>query len=113
MTDCLFCSIVKKEIPSKLVFENDLVLAFRDINPQAPHHILIIPKKHIAGLLETNSEDNLILAEMYQTAKSLIREFGIENSSRLVLNQGRQAGQSVMHLHMHLLGGRDLTWPPG
>ena len=104
MTDpnCLFCRIIKGEFPSKKVYEDEHVFAFEDINPQAPTHVLIIPKRHFAGLKEAE-----------RTAAMIARQRNIEKGYRTVLNVGPGAGQSVFHLHVHLLGGRNLTWPPG
>lgn len=112
--DCLFCRIVKREIPSQIVFENERVLAFRDINPQAPVHILIIPKKHIPGLNDITPEDSALLGEMQNIARSLAEKENISvDGYRLVANCGPAAGQAVAHLHYHLLGGRTFAWPPG
>jgi len=110
--DCLFCKIVKKEIPAKIVFESDSVLAFNDINPQAPTHILIIPKKHIKS---TNEIDDINLAgELIITAKNLAKNLGFDtNGYRLNINCGQDGGQEVGHLHLHLLAGRQMNWPPG
>ena len=109
--NCLFCRIVEGEIPSTKVFEDDRVLAFRDIDPQAPTHILIIPKKHYDSVMEA---DPHIVAYMAGVAKKLAVEEGIaEKGFRLVINTGDEGGQSVKHLHMHLLGGRSMEWPPG
>lgn len=112
--DCLFCRIVAHELPSTIVHEDDLVVAFRDIAPVAPTHILIVPRTHIidAGTVETDDAD--VLAAMVATAQRLAREEGIFGSGfRLVFNVGDDAGNSVAHLHLHLLGGRVLAWPPG
>jgi len=113
MTDCLFCRMVAGEIPAKKVFEDQHTFAFEDINPQAPTHVLVIPKKHIPGLKEASAEDADIIGRCHLTAAHLARQRGIEDGYRTVLNVGPGAGQSVFHLHVHLLGGRDLTWPPG
>lgn len=111
---CLFCKIVKNEIPAKIVFRDDLVVAFEDINPQAPHHILIIPQKHIDSLNDLTSEDNELMGHLIQTAKMLAKEFNMANDGyRLVFNCNAGAGQTVYHIHAHLLGGRRLGWPPG
>ncbi len=112
MTDCIFCKIIAKEIPASIVYEDDKVLAFNDINPQAPTHILIIPRQHIATLL--NLKDHSILADIFKIVNKLARERGIDKSGfRTVINTGKEAGMAVNHLHIHLLGGRDLNWPPG
>jgi len=112
--DCLFCRIVRGEIPSQKVFENKELLAFKDINPQAPIHIIIIPKKHIFSLSGTGKKDNALLGRI-QLAISEIAEklSGKNNSYRIVTNCGEEAGQSIFHLHYHLLAGRKFTWPPG
>src|SRR5579884_4102923 len=112
--DCLFCKIAAGEIPSNIVYRDDTVVAFRDINPQAPQHILLIPRRHIESMANLTSEDGPILASIYTTASRLARELGIEQSGyRFLTNVGLDAGQSVFHLHFHLLGGRPLGWPPG
>lgn len=114
MADCLFCKIVDGDIPGDIVFKSDDILAFNDINPQAPHHVLIIPKKHIATLNDLGDEDRLIVGEMVKTASSLAADFGIaESGYRTVFNCNADAGQTVFHIHLHLLGGRQMTWPPG
>lgn len=113
MEDCLFCKIVKKEIPSGIVFENDKLLAFEDINPQAPTHILIIPKEHFASLKEIPEEKRDILAELLLAARLIAEEKGLSRGYRVVLNTGKESGQAVFHIHFHLLGGRQMTWPPG
>jgi histidine triad (HIT) family protein len=113
MNDCLFCRIVKGEIPSKKVYEDSQVYAFEDINPQAPTHILIVPKKHIRGLKEANTEDAQLIGVCHLAAANIARERSIEEGYRTVLNVGPRAGQSVFHLHVHLIGGRSLQWPPG
>jgi histidine triad (HIT) family protein len=111
--DCLFCKLIAGQIPSKKVYEDDKVFAFEDINPQAPTHVLIIPKQHIEGLNKASAENAEILGYMQLAAAKLGREHGIESGYRTVLNVGREAGQSVFHIHLHLLGGRKLSWPPG
>lgn len=112
--DCLFCKIIDKSIPAKIAYEDDNVLAFHDISPQAPHHILIIPKKHIATLNDIKDDDIELIGKMTQTAKNLAIDLGIDQSGyRLVWNCNKNAGQAVFHIHCHLLGGRHLMWPPG
>ncbi len=112
--DCLFCKIAAGEIPTKFIYEDDFVVAFDDINPQAPHHKLIIPRKHIATLNDLPMEDNALLGHMVQAAKKIAADLGIANEGyRLVMNCNRGAGQSVFHIHAHLLGGRQMLWPPG
>ncbi|CAN5231942.1 histidine triad nucleotide-binding protein [soil metagenome] len=112
--DCIFCNIVNKKIPAKLIFEGDNIIAFDDITPQAPIHKLIIPTKHITTLNDLTNEDSSMVGNMVQVAKQLANELGIaETGYRLVFNCNRDGGQAVFHLHLHLLGGRVLTWPPG
>ena len=117
MTDptanCLFCRILRGEIPAKKVYEDAHVFAFEDIHPQAPTHILIIPKKHFAGLKEAGAEHAEIIGRCHLAAAEIARQRNIEQGYRTVLNVGPGAGQSVFHLHVHLLGGRPLAWPPG
>lgn len=113
MSDCLFCKIIAGQIPSKKVYEDEKTFAFEDINPQAPTHFLIVPKKHIAGLKEAEMNDAELLGYCQLVAAKLARERKIENGYRTVYNVGPGAGQSVFHLHLHLLGGRALKWPPG
>lgn len=109
----IFLKILQKEIPAKIVFEDDLCLAFHDVNPQAPVHILLIPKKVIRTHADLQPEDAALLGHMHGVAKQLAVDLGLQAGYRLVINCDEQAGQTVPHLHMHLLGGRDLTWPPG
>lgn len=114
MTDCLFCKIVNGDIPATVVLKTDTVTAFRDINPQAPTHILIIPNAHIPGSSAVTAEHGNTLAALFAAAQQLATSEGISTSGyRLVFNDGPNAGQTVFHLHMHLLGGRLLGWPPG
>lgn len=114
MTTCLFCKIVQKKIPTKIVFEDDLVIAFEDIDPQAPTHLLVIPKKHLQSIESVTSQDTNIIGHTILVARDLAREQGHKKGGyRLVINTGPDAGQSVFHIHVHLLGGRKLTWPPG
>lgn len=113
-TDCVFCKIASGEIPADIVYEDADLLAFRDLNPQAPVHLLIIPRKHIPSLDGLWDEDSGIVGKIATVARDLARELGIaEEGYRLVTNCGPQAGQTVLHLHFHLLGGRNLGWPPG
>ena len=111
--DCLFCKISRKEIPAKLVYEDDDVFAFEDINPQSPTHILICPRKHFASLDEATTEDQALLGKMQLVAAKIAREKQLTSGYRTVFNTGKGAGQTVFHLHLHLLGGRDFRWPPG
>jgi histidine triad (HIT) family protein len=113
MNDCLFCKIGNKEIPSKIVYEDDDIFAFEDIQPQAPTHILLCPRKHFVSLTEANPEDAAILGKLQLVAAKLAVERKLTEGYRTVFNNGRGAGQSVFHLHLHLLGGRDFRWPPG
>jgi histidine triad (HIT) family protein len=113
MTDCLFCRILRGEIPAKKVYEDEHTFAFEDINPQAPTHVLVIPKKHLAGLKEARAEDAELLGHCQLAAAQIARERGIEDGYRTVTNVGPKSGQTVFHLHVHLLGGRMLSWPPG
>jgi len=113
-TDCLFCRIARKEIPSKVVHEDDRALAFEDINPKAPVHILVIPRKHIPTINELSQEDNSLVGHLVQVARAIAAEKGIsEGGYRLVFNCRADAGQEVYHVHLHLLGGRKFSWPPG
>lgn len=112
--DCLFCKIVSGEIPANMIYRDDWVIGLDDINPQAPQHKLIIPQKHISTLNDTTAEDNEVLGHMIQTSKLLAKELDIATDGyRLVMNCNAGAGQTVFHVHLHLLGGRPLTWPPG
>jgi histidine triad (HIT) family protein len=112
MTNCLFCKMVAGEIKPDVVYEDDIVLAFRDINPQAPVHILIIPKIHIATL--NDLDDTLLAGQLLQTAVKLAKQEGLsEDGYRTAFNCNKRGGQEVYHLHLHLLGGRQMTWPPG
>lgn len=113
MAECPFCRIVKGHSPSKKVYEDDQAYAFEDRNPQAPTHVLIVPKKHIRGLKEAEVQDSELIGHCYVVAAEIARERDIGDSYRVVCNTGPLAGQSVFHLHFHLLGGRDMTWPPG
>jgi histidine triad (HIT) family protein len=112
-SDCLFCRILRSEIPAKKVYEDEHVLAFEDINPKAPTHVLIIPRKHFAGLKEAQADDAEVIGRCHLAAAEIARQRNIEQGYRTVLNVGPGAGQSVFHLHVHLLGGRHLNWPPG
>jgi histidine triad (HIT) family protein len=111
--DCLFCRIVAGEIPSAKVHEDDLVVAIRDINPQAPTHVLVMPVAHVASAADLTDADGPLLGRLFAVAGDLARREGLDDGWRLVSNVGRDGGQSVDHLHVHLLGGRPMTWPPG
>jgi histidine triad (HIT) family protein len=113
MADCLFCRILSGEIPSKKVYEDEYVYAFEDVNPQAPTHVLVIPKKHVAGLKEAGNSEAELIGRCHLAAAKIARDRNIEDGYRTVLNVGPGSGQSVFHLHVHLLGGRKLHWPPG
>lgn len=113
MADCLFCRIIRGEVPSKKVYEDEHTFAFEDLNPQGPTHVLVIPKKHLAGLKEAGVEDAELVGRCQLAAAHIARERGIEDGYRTVLNVGPRSGQSVFHLHVHLIGGRVLHWPPG
>ena len=111
--DCLFCKMVVREIPADIVHESDAILAFRDIQPKAPTHILLIPKEHIPSMEDVTDEHAAMLADLIQAATHLAKTEGLSGGWRLVSNVGPDAGQSVFHLHFHLLGGRAMAWPPG
>lgn len=115
MSETIFSKIINKEIPADIVYETDSVLAFKDIDPKAPVHVLIIPKKEIAQVTEINGKQHSqLLAEMFDAANKIAKEMNIDNDGfRLVINNGKNGGQEVYHLHMHLLGGRKMNWPPG
>lgn len=114
MTDCLFCKIANGQIPARLAYQDDTYVAFHDINPQAPTHILIIPRRHIPTLNDLEAEHNELIGGMFLIAQKLAAEFGIAGPGyRAVFNCNAGAGQSVWHVHMHLLGGRPMLWPPG
>jgi len=113
MENCLFCKIGERKIPGKIVYEDDRVFAFEDINPQAPTHILISPRKHFISLTEATQEDGALLGHILLVAANLARERQLLEGYRTVFNNGAGAGQSVFHLHLHLLGGRAFRWPPG
>jgi histidine triad (HIT) family protein len=113
MSDCLFCKIVAGEIAADKVHEDDHVVAFKDINPQAPVHLLVIPRKHIASLDEASDDDGPLLGRLLTTARMLAEKNRVSGAYRIVNNCGRPAGQSVFHIHVHLLGGRAMDWPPG
>jgi histidine triad (HIT) family protein len=114
MPRCLFCRIVNRAIPGSIVYEDDRLLAFDDVNPQAPTHVLIVPKRHIASLNELAAEDDGVIGEMVRRAAAIAKDRGLsERGYRTVFNTNRDGGQTVFHVHLHLLGGRSLTWPPG
>ena len=112
--DCLFCKIVAGEIPAEIVYESDTAVAFRDINPHAPTHVLVIPRKHIATINDIETGDEAVVGSLYTAAKEIAASEGIEEAGyRAVMNCNEGAGQSVFHIHLHVLGGRSLGWPPG
>ena len=115
MSDCIFCKIANKEINSTAVFEDETVIAFKDLSPQAPQHVLIIPKKHIGSLNELNESDkNLVSHILVDVLPQIVKSLNIDESGyRVVINTGDEGGQTVKHLHFHILGGRNMTWPPG
>lgn len=109
MDDCIFCKIIKKEIPSKIVYEDEKIIAFKDINPVAPVHVLFIPKKHISSLLDLTQEDKDVISEIYLNINKIAKQLGIaENGFRVIVNCGEDGGQEVKHLHFHLIGGKNL-----
>ncbi len=114
VNECLFCQIVRGEIPASIVYDDDEVLAFRDIQPAAPVHVLVIPRKHFAGFADASEEDTLLIGKLARAAARVAKQEGIAGSGfRTVVNSGPDAQQSVQHLHLHVLGGRQLSWPPG
>ena len=113
MSPCLFCQIAAGERPATIVYRGDGVIAFRDINPQAPTHILIIPTKHLVSMADVTAEDDELIGRMITAARTIAQQENLSKGYRLVINTGTQAGQSVFHLHVHLLGGRAMHWPPG
>ncbi|MEH1823283.1 MAG: histidine triad nucleotide-binding protein [Nostoc sp.] len=112
-TETIFSKIISREIPADIVYEDNLALAFKDIHPQAPTHILVIPKKPLAALADAESEDHALLGHLLLTVKRVAEEAGLKNGYRVVINTGDDGGQTVHHLHLHILGGRQLDWPPG
>lgn len=114
MSDCLFCGLIRGEVKGKIVHRDEKVIAIQDINPQAPVHLLIMPRKHVATLLEITEEDKDLVGHIFLVANQLAKAHGVaKNGFRVVINCGPQAGQSVYHIHLHLLGGRPMRWPPG
>lgn len=112
--ECLFCKIIAGEMPATIVFEDETIMAFRDISPQAPTHLLIVPKKHIATLNDTHDKDEALLGHIVGTATKLARTSGLgEAGYRLIFNTNEDGGQAVYHIHLHILGGRRMSWPPG
>lgn len=113
MSETIFAKIINREIPADIIFEDNLCLAFKDVNPQAPTHILIIPKEPITKLADANDEDQALLGHLLLIARDIANDLGLGDAYRLVINNGTEAGQSVFHLHIHLLAGRTFNWPPG
>ena len=113
MDDSLFTKILRKEIPGDIVYEDNECFAIKDINPQAPIHLLIIPKKHIAKVSDANDEDRELLGSLLLASKKIAKKFNLDDNYRLVVNNGAKAGQTVFHIHIHLLGGKSLSWSPG
>jgi histidine triad (HIT) family protein len=113
MEECVFCRIVRGEIPATVVHQDELAVAFRDVRPQAPTHVLVVPRRHVASLAETTGEDAPLLGHLLALAAELARRLGLASGYRVVVNTGPQGGQTVPHLHLHLLGGRAMAWPPG
>jgi histidine triad (HIT) family protein len=111
--DTIFSKIIRKEIPADIVYEDELALAFRDVQPQAPVHILIIPKKPIPKLSDAEPDDGALLGHLLLTVNKVAEQVGLENGYRVVINTGNDGGQSVYHMHLHVLGGRQMSWPPG
>jgi histidine triad (HIT) family protein len=110
---CVFCRIVRGEVQARVVHQDDDVTAFHDINPRAPVHVLIVPNRHISGVAEVEAEDEPVLGRLLNVARELAEQLGVADGYRLVVNNGPLAGQTVFHLHVHLLGGRAFGWPPG
>jgi len=114
MSDCLFCKIVRSEIPASIVYQDDHMVAFDDINPQAPTHVLIVPRRHVSTLNDLDADDDQLVGEMVRRAAAIASERGISAGGyRTVFNTNREAGQTVFHIHLHLIGGRPMHWPPG
>lgn len=111
--DCIFCKIANGEIPGNKVYEDEDVIAFHDLDPQAPTHVLIIPRVHIGSAMEINQENSAIIGHIYEVAAKIAADLGLENGFRIVNNCGKEGGQTVNHIHFHLLGGRSMKWPPG
>lgn len=111
--DCIFCKIISGEIPSNKVYEDEQVLAFHDLDSKAPVHILVIPKQHIQSVAHLDESNSQVLSHIFEVIAKIAKDFNLDNGFRVVTNTGESAGQTVPHLHFHLLGGRDFTWPPG
>ena len=114
MNDCIFCKIINKEIKSEIVYEDDIVVVFKDINPQAPLHLLIVPKKHLKNVNEIETGDKGLIGHVFVVAKEIAKKFNVDKDGyRIVVNTGKLAGQAVFHIHFHFLAGREFSWPPG
>ena len=114
MDDCLFCKIIERKIPASIVYEDDDVVAFNDINPQGPTHVLVVPKRHIATLNDLSPDDDRLVGQVVRRAAAIAKERGVSAGGfRTVFNTNREAGQTVFHIHLHLIGGRPMRWPPG
>ena len=114
MPDCLFCKIIERKIPASIVYEDDRVIAFNDINPQGPTHVLVVPKRHIASLNDLMPDDDAMMGEVVRRAAAIAKERGVSvGGFRTVFNTNADGGQTVFHIHLHLIGGRTMTWPPG
>jgi histidine triad (HIT) family protein len=114
MSDCLFCKIIERKIPASIVYEDDRVIAFNDINPQGPTHVLVVPKRHITSLNDVTAADDAMIGEVVRRAAAIAKERGIDAGGfRTVFNTNKNAGQTVFHIHLHLIGGRSMAWPPG
>ena len=110
---CIFCGIVDGSIPSDKVYEDESIVIFKDVSPQAPVHLLAIPKKHICSSNDVSEENSFMISHIFEVIPDVVKRFGIEDGYRIVTNCGEQAGQTVMHMHFHILGGREMKWPPG
>ena len=113
MSDCIFCKIAEGEIPSEIVYQDDKIVVLKDASPQAPVHVLMVPRKHIASLDDLSEEDSELIAYMMQSIKKIAASQGLGNGYRVIINTGEEGQQTVKHLHIHILGGRKFTWPPG
>ncbi len=111
--ETIFSKIIRREIPAEIVYEDDLAIAFKDVHPQAPVHILVIPKEPITQLADAEAKDHALMGHLLLTVKRVAQQMGLENGYRVVINTGPDGGQTVYHLHLHILGGRQMTWPPG
>lgn len=111
--DCVFCKIISGDIPSTKVYEDEWVVAFKDLEPQAPVHVLIVPKEHIASAAEITAENSFLIAKVFEAAAKIAKEMDLKDGFRIVNNCGEKAGQSVMHIHFHMMAGREFTWPAG